>query len=96
MRTQFIALVALLGSVSAIKLSVQDESDPLGRNVDKNTWEDMHISGFNGAVDDASVDNGASCIQDDDKKDEAEEGKNVEESKKEAAAHAEVKAEVKK
>merc|ERR1712127_1026094 len=51
------AVVALLGSVSAIKLSVQDDSDPLGRNVDKNTWEDMHISGYNGADEDEIMDN---------------------------------------
>ena len=57
MYTKFIAVVALLGSVSAIKLSVQDDSDPLGRNVDKNTWEDMHISGYNGADEDEIMDN---------------------------------------
>ena len=57
MYSKFIAVVALLGSVSAIKLSVQDDSDALGRNVDKNTWEDMHISGYNGADEDEIMDN---------------------------------------
>ena len=57
MYSKFIAVVALLGSVSAIKLSAQDDSDALGRNVDKNTWEDMHISGYNGADEDEIMDN---------------------------------------
>ena len=40
---------------SAIKLT--DNSDPLGRNVDKTIWQDMHISGYNGADEDEIMDN---------------------------------------
>ena len=52
-------LAALLGcaDVNAIKLAVRDDSDPEGRNVDKTTWKDMHISGYNGADEDEIMDN---------------------------------------
>ena len=49
------ALVALLGCTSAIR--IQDNSDPEGRNVDKTTWKNMHISGYNGADEDEIQDN---------------------------------------
>ena len=52
---QKFVVVALLGLASAIQL--HDNSDPLGRNVDKTTWENMKISGFNGADEDEIMDN---------------------------------------
>ena len=55
MLTKFIAVAALLGMTDAIK--VKDNSDPLGRNVDKSIWQDMKISGFNGADEDEIMDN---------------------------------------
>ena len=53
--SKLFALAALLGCTSAIRL--QDNSDPEGRNVDKTTWKDMHISGYNGADEDEIQDN---------------------------------------
>lgn len=53
--SKLFALAALLGCTSAIRL--QDNSDPEGRNVDKTTWRDMHISGYNGADEDEIMDN---------------------------------------
>ena len=50
-------VAALVGSMGAIKINSYDNSDPLGRNVDKTTWEDMKISGFNGADEDEIMDN---------------------------------------
>jgi len=55
--TQIIAIAALFGmEVSAIKVTSLDSSDKLGRNVDQTTWEDMKISGFNGADEDEIMD----------------------------------------
>ena len=48
--SKLFAIVALLGYTSGIR--IQDNSDPEGRNVDKTTWKDMHISGYNGADED--------------------------------------------
>jgi len=53
--SKLFALAALLGCTSAIR--IQDNSDPEGRNVDKTTWKDMHISGYNGADEDEIQDN---------------------------------------
>jgi len=53
--SKLFALAALLGYTSAIR--IQDNSDPEGRNVDKTTWKDMHISGYNGADEDEIQDN---------------------------------------
>ena len=49
-----LVIAALLGA-SAIHL--RDDSDAEGRNVDKTTWKDMHISGYNGADEDEIMDN---------------------------------------
>ena len=57
MYSKFLAVAALLGCVSAVKITSLDNSDPLGRNVDQTTWEDMHISGYNGADEDEIMDN---------------------------------------
>ena len=48
---------ALLGYTNAIRVSTLDNSDPLGRNVAKETHEDMIISGYNGADEDEIMDN---------------------------------------
>ena len=48
-------IAALLGLATAVRVS--DNSDPLGRNVDKTTWQDMKISGYNGADEDEIMDN---------------------------------------
>lgn len=53
--SKLFALAALLGFTSAIRL--QDNSDPLGRNVDQTTWKNMQKSGFNGADEDEIQDN---------------------------------------
>lgn len=53
--SKLFALVALLGCTSAIR--IQDNSDPEGRNVDKTTWKNMHISKYNGADEDEIQDN---------------------------------------
>ena len=50
-----ITVAVLLGLAGAIRL--RDDSDPLGRNVDKTTWEDMKISGYHGADEDEIMDN---------------------------------------
>merc|ERR1719473_953460 len=52
-----IVVAALIGAISAVKINALDNSDPLGRNVDPTTWEDMHISGYNGADEDEIMDN---------------------------------------
>jgi hypothetical protein len=49
------AIAALLGMTEAVR--VTDNSDPLGRNVDRTTWTDMKISGYNGADEDEIMDN---------------------------------------
>ena len=54
--SQILALVALMGSTSAIRINALDNSDPEGRNVDQTTWKDMHISGYNGADEDEIMD----------------------------------------
>ena len=38
MYSKIIALAAILGNVSAVQIRAMDNSDPLGRNVDKTTW----------------------------------------------------------
>ena len=48
---------ALVASIGALRVHSHDDSDKLGRNVDKTTWEDMKISGFNGADEDEIMDN---------------------------------------
>lgn len=53
--SKIITLAALLGMAEAIK--IKDNSDPLGRNVDRTTWQDMKISGYNGADEDEIMDN---------------------------------------
>merc|ERR1719440_1793595 len=50
-----VAIVALLGAAAAIRIG--DDSEPEGRNMDTATWEDMHISGYNGADEDEIMDN---------------------------------------
>jgi len=53
---KYIAIVALLGLASAIKIS--DNSDPDGKNVPGvETWKDQYISGYNGADEDEIMDN---------------------------------------
>lgn len=52
---KFGAIVMALGIAEAIR--VTDNSDPLGRNVDKTVWQDMRISGYNGADEDEIMDN---------------------------------------
>merc|ERR1719473_1657962 len=52
-----IVVAPLIGAISAVKIIALDNSDPLGRNVDPTTWEDMHISGYNGADEDEIMDN---------------------------------------
>ena len=52
---KFSVMLALVGVTTAIR--VQDNSDPLGRNVDKTIHQDMHISGYNGADEDEIMDN---------------------------------------
>ena len=47
--------LALIGVAAAVRLT--DNSDPEGRNVDQNTWKDMHVSGYNGADEDEIMDN---------------------------------------
>ena len=51
-----LAVVALLGVTSAIKIS--DNSNPEGRNTaDAQTWYEQKISGYNGADEDEIMDN---------------------------------------
>ena len=51
---KLLVLSALIASAASIRLN--DNSDPEGRNVDKTTWKDMHISGYNGADEDEIMD----------------------------------------
>ena len=54
--SKIIAITALLGYSSAIKL--KDDSDPNGKNFDgAQTYEDMTLSGHNGADEDEIMDN---------------------------------------
>ena len=54
--SKFIAISALVACSSAIRLT--DDSDPNGKNVDgAQTWEDMTLSGHNGADEDEIMDN---------------------------------------
>ena len=56
--TNIIAISALLGYASAIKIIVDDDSDPNGKNFDgAETWEDQSLSGHNGADEDEIMDN---------------------------------------
>jgi hypothetical protein len=50
-----VAIAALLGAAVAIKL--RDDSEPEGRNLDTARWQEMHISGYNGADEDEIMDN---------------------------------------
>ena len=53
--SKLFVIAALVGTMGAIRIN--DNSDKLGRNVDKTTWEDMRISGYNGADEDEIMDN---------------------------------------
>lgn len=53
--SKLFVIAALFAATNALRL--QDNSDPEGRNVDKTTWKDMRISGFNGADEDEIMDN---------------------------------------
>ena len=62
--SKIIAISALLGYASAIKIiggmdaDVDDDSDPNGKNFDgAQTYEDMTLSGHNGADEDEIMDN---------------------------------------
>ena len=55
--SKLFVIAALVGSMGALKINSYDNSDPLGRNVDKTTWQDMKISGYNGADEDEIMDN---------------------------------------
>ena len=48
-------MAALFAGADAIK--IRDDSDKEGRNVDKTTWKEMHVSGYNGADEDEIMDN---------------------------------------
>merc|ERR1711981_1076253 len=48
-------IAALLGAAVAIRIG--DDSEPEGRNMDTARWQEMHISGFNGADEDEIMDN---------------------------------------
>ena len=50
-----IVLAALFAVADAIRIT--DDSDSQGRNLDKTTWKDMHVSGYNGADEDEIMDN---------------------------------------
>ena len=50
-----VAIAALLGAVVAIRIG--DDSEPEGRNMDTARWQEMHISGYNGADEDEIMDN---------------------------------------
>jgi hypothetical protein len=51
-----LALAALLGSISAIKIS--DNSEPDGKNIaGTETWKEQYLSGHNGADEDEIMDN---------------------------------------
>ena len=53
--SKLMVLAALLSATEAVRLS--DNSDKLGRNTpDAPTWEDMKISGYNGADEDEIMD----------------------------------------
>ena len=53
---KIIAITALLGFTNAIRL--QDDSDPNGKNFEAaQTYEDMTLSGHNGADEDEIMDN---------------------------------------
>ena len=50
-----VAIAALLGA--AVALRIRDDSEPEGRNMDTARWQEMHISGYNGADEDEIMDN---------------------------------------
>ena len=50
-----VAIAALLGA--AVALRIKDDSEPEGRNMDTARWQEMHISGYNGADEDEIMDN---------------------------------------
>merc|ERR1719174_3546876 len=50
-----VAIAALLGAAVAIRIG--DDSEPEGRNMDTARWQEMHISGYNGADEDEIMDN---------------------------------------
>jgi hypothetical protein len=50
-----VAIAALLGA--AVALRIKDDSEPEGRNLDTARWQEMHISGYNGADEDEIMDN---------------------------------------
>ena len=53
--SKLMVLAALFGATEAVRIS--DNSDKLGRNLPGSpTWEDMKISGYNGADEDEIMD----------------------------------------
>jgi len=52
-----VAIAALLGATAAIRMTYGDNSEPEGRNMDTARWQEMHISGYNGADEDEIMDN---------------------------------------
>ena len=54
MKTNVIAVAFLIAVTSALK--IKDSTDPLGRIVGTHTWEDMKVSGYNGADEDEIMD----------------------------------------
>ena len=56
MQIKLLAMAALIGSISAIK--IEDDSDTNGQNVaGTETWKDQYLSGHNGADEDEIMDN---------------------------------------
>ena len=53
---KIIAVAALFGVLDVQAIRMTDNSDPEGRNVDKTTWKDMKLSGYNGADEDEIMD----------------------------------------
>merc|ERR550514_1551279 len=50
-----VAIAALLGATVAIRIG--DDSESEGRNMDTARWQEMHLSGYNGADEDEIMDN---------------------------------------
>ena len=57
--SKLLVLAAFVGSLEAVRVRMEDNSDPHGRNTPdtQTTWADMRISGFNGADEDEIMDN---------------------------------------
>ena len=54
--SKIFVLSVLISAAAAVKISVDDSTDPLGRIVGTHTWEDMKVSGYNGADEDEIMD----------------------------------------